>query len=269
MSPRHPRKKRWTRLLITVLVAVLVVNVGPGADPVGAQRERGARPVLLVGGTFTSSEIMWLITFLDRDFDVHKMTLSSWEGFRLIGGIPGSASMAVSAEAVRTKVDRILARSGADRVDIVAISQGAPVVRHYVKNLGGLHKVAGVISLSGVNYGIPWDPYEVAHLLGCGVFRVPVCDEIIYRHAPGDTAFLRALNEPDPTPGDIDYYHVYTESDEAPGAAETIPLPGATNVSVQQVCPGRVVLHADVWDRALQELVIAALRRQPLMSTCP
>lgn len=244
----------------------LLGGVVATAPPASAGKG-GARPVLIVGPTLLPQEVLEWITFLDDDFEVFRIELSRWGG-PWFGDVPGTASMAESARAVQAKVDRILDETGADRVDVIAVSQGAPVARYYVKNLGGLHEVAGVISVGGGNYGIPWNPYQPVLLLGCGAHKVPVCEEIVYRQEPGDTAFLTALNEPDPTPGNIDYYHVYTESD-LQTQHERIPLPGAVNLSVQQACPGRFVFHADLWDGAMQELIEAALRREPLTSTCP
>lgn len=265
---------RRLRLRLSAVVLALAgllggVVVAPAADAAPVE----PRPVLIVGGTFQTQAMLNQITFLDDQYDVYTLQLSSWEPLQLLGGIPGSASMVTSARAVQAKVDRILDRTGAERLDVIGISQAALVLRYYIKNLGGLNEVDGYISFSGVAYGIPpmlEDPLgDLLLFLGCGVLRAPVCAEIVHGATPGDTPFLMELNEPDPTPGDIDYYHIYTETGVEPGFSERIPLPGAVNVAVQDVCPGRAVIHADIGDAAMQELVKAALMRAPLTSTCP
>lgn len=271
---RSGTRARRLRLRLSALVLALAgllggVVVAPTANAAPVD----PKPVLIVGGTFQTQAMLNQITYLDDQYDVYTLPLSSWEPFQWIGGIPGSASMATSAQRVQAKVDRILERTGAERVDVIGISQGSLVLRYYIKNLGGLNEVDGYISFSGVHYGIPPqldDPLgNLLLFVGCGFLGAPVCREIVHGPTPGDTPFLRALNEPDPTPGDIDYYHIYTETGITPGTAETIPLPGAVNVSVQDVCPGREVTHADSGDAAMQELVKAALMRAPLTSTCP
>jgi triacylglycerol lipase len=252
-----------------------------------APAEAQARPVLLVGGTFASQARLnqEARPFLEaQGFDVHTIDLATWRNLplsaRLLIGLfggtgAGTASMVDSGQRVADKVDDILDETGADRIDVIGHSQGAVVARYYVKSLGGLDEVDGLVSLGGANYGIPLvggDPFtDLAFGIGCGFYQPPVCAEIIHGDVPGDTPFLRALNEPDPTPGDIDYYHLYTESDTpAGGRGEVIELPGATNLSVQSVCPGRQVAHIDEWtDGAMQELITAALHRNPLTSTCP
>lgn len=262
---RAGRRPQRPKLAVAVLVLSGLLAGMIGATPAPAEAET-SRPVLIVGATAMPAVMLDWITFLDDDYDVYRMPLTAWGG-PWWGNVAGTASMARSARDVKAKVGEILGETGAARVDVIAISQGAPVVRYYVKNLGGLDEVAGVVSFGGVNYGIPWNPYQPILALGCGTLRVPVCEEIIYRRKPGDTSFLKALNTPDPTPGDIDYYHLYTEADPNT-PTEAIPLPGAENLSVQEACPGRLVFHADMWDSAVQELIVAALEREPLTSSC-
>lgn len=242
---------------MVVTVTVLTGLLGP--IPVAAETpsQSPSRPVLLVGGTFTRQWAMNRITFLDDEFDVYSVTLSPWLGMN------GVASMATSAQAVEAKVAQILDQTGAKKVDLVGHSQGAPVIRYYVKFLGGLEEVGGVVSLGGINYGIPrhsGNPLNDLITQGVCALGAPVCPEVLYDDDNvGDTPFLRALNEPDPTPGNIDYYHFWTTTDESDGGV----LPGGTNVIVQDMCPGREVYHVEEWeDEAMQALIRAALKRE-------
>jgi hypothetical protein len=82
---------------------------------------------------------------------------------------------------------------------------------------------------------------------------------------PG-SSFLNTLNAGDPTPGAIPYTHIYSSSE----GGETVQLPGATNVAVQSLCPGRAVAHADEPDdHAVQQMIQAALEQRPITTTCP
>ncbi|MBU3067523.1 lipase [Nocardia sp. NEAU-G5] len=58
-----------------------------------------------------------------------------------------------SARQLGDFVDRVRAATHADRVDIVAHSQGAPVTDQYLKFDGGTGRVARVISLGGTHHG--------------------------------------------------------------------------------------------------------------------
>jgi triacylglycerol lipase len=274
-------------ILRTLVSAGLTVSALALAPVALAQTT--SRPVVLVGPTFQDqasldASAQWLRN-PPYDYTVAAVAL---QGRPLNDSdtamlIPGTASMAESASAVSYAVEDILYRTGAAQVDLIAYSQGAPVARYFLENYpAAREQVAGLISLGGVNYGIPinsgnyWFDYYAR--LECtatgedGGPRFPVCDEIFYHQTPGDTEFLRALNEPDPTPWDdeIDYYHIYTKTSERLGSGETIELPGAINVCVQDACNRHRVTHVNLFtDQVVRDLVIAALQRNSVPGACP
>lgn len=61
--------------------------------------------------------------------------------------------IAASAGELSAYVDRVLAATGAAKVDIVGHSQGGMMPRYYLKFLGGARKVDHLIALSPTNYG--------------------------------------------------------------------------------------------------------------------
>jgi triacylglycerol lipase len=74
---------------------------------------------------------------------------------------------------------------------------------------------------------------------------------------------LAALNQGDETPGAVDYTSVFSTTDPVIQPATTAPVAGAANVAVQDVCPGRVVEHAQaVFDAAVHAVVLDALRHR-------
>lgn len=271
------------RRLVDAGAAVIVLAFAPAAF---AQTE--SNPIVMVGPTFQDqagldASVQWLrnppYDYIVSAVALQGMPLQDTEG---APPIPGTASMADSAIAVGYAVEELLYRTGAEKVDLIAYSQGAPVARYFIKNYPGANeKVAGLISLGGANFGIPtdsgmfWIDYYLR--LGCmatdpnGGRRFPVCDEIFYHERPSDTEFLIALNEPDPTPweDEIDYYHIFTTSSERRGSGETIPLPGAINFSVQN-CSRHYVTHINLFtDDVVRGLIIGALQRNSLQGACP
>src|SRR5436190_18789359 len=58
-----------------------------------------------------------------------------------------------TASEIATKVDQIIAATGASKVDIISHSMGGLSSRWYVKFLGGDQKVDDWVSLGGPNHG--------------------------------------------------------------------------------------------------------------------
>lgn len=228
------------RLLAALLAAVLTCALLPGA----ARADHP--PVLLIGGTFASGSSLepaagWL---RERGFDVTAMPLE--------GVVPGTAAIPVSAREIGARVEEIRSRTGASTVDLVGHSQGALAIRDYIKYRGGLGRVGVAVSLGGPHYGD-------ATAYACLMFAA--CWDMIY-----GSSFLRALNDGDHTPGDLGWYHLYS----ATAVYERTPLQGAVNVAVQDLCPGRQVDHVEEWrDGAMREMVLAALERRTISSSCP
>jgi triacylglycerol esterase/lipase EstA (alpha/beta hydrolase family) len=225
------------------MVAALVTGVRP-AEAVPA------RPLLLVGGTFGPVSYMDSAKayFQAQGFTVFSMQLS--------GSPPGSADIKVSAQAVCNRIDAIRTQTGAAKVDAVGHSQGALALRYCIKFQGGIDDVETFLSLGGVNYGS--SKARFCFSTACVQMR------------PG-SAFLTELNSGDDTPGSLNYVHIFSYVANGGTAGEDITLKdGATNQAAQDLCPGRTVEHMDEYDSAImRDLMLDALLRQPLTTTCP
>lgn len=127
---------------------------------------------------------------------------------------PTAQSNATTAEQLAAVVDRVLASSGASRVDLVTHSMGSLSSRHYLKNLGGDAKVDAWVSLAGPNHGTGTARW-------CGG---TACVEM----RPG-SAFLNALNAGDETPGAVRYATWWSSCDMLVKPDATVPLDGAVN----------------------------------------
>lgn len=139
-----------------------------------------------------------------------------------------TASNKTNAQAVANEVDRVLAATGASKVDLVTHSMGGLSSRWFVKSLGGGAKVDDFVSLGGPNHGtqVAW-----------GCFTTP-CLEMW----PG-SSFLTELNAGDETPGTANYGTWRSPCDEAIRPPESVILSGATNT--QAACVEHMALTVD------------------------
>lgn len=88
-------------------------------------------------------------------------------------------------------VREVLQKTGSAKVDIVAHSLGATIVRHFIKHFGGAEKVDHAILLAGANHGIPAADLTLAMAQPDQFKQGP---EVNTMGAP----FLKALNENNP-----------------------------------------------------------------------
>ena len=239
--------RAWDRAAIVVVGLALTLGSVVGGVGTAPAEASSPRPVLVVNGfNATDADTAGLKAYLQgQGFTVYTINES--------GSPPGSAAITTTAAAVDTKVAQIRSATGATEVDLVGYSQGGLAARYYIKSLGGLSEgAAALVSVGTPNYGDNSARF-------CAFWRG--CADMV----PG-SSFLNALNSGDPTPGSIPYTHLFSSSE----GGETTALPGATNVSVQSLCPGRSVVHADeLDDHAMQQMIQAALERRAITTTCP
>ena len=123
-------------------------------------------------------------------------------------------SFATDAEDIRDQVNKILARTGATKVDIITHSAGAVSSRYYIKNLGGDSKVDAWVSLGGPNHGT--DTADNCSFAPCVEIRL-------------GSPFLATLNSGDETPGVIRYATWWSSCDETINPDSSVLLAGAAN----------------------------------------
>ena len=125
-----------------------------------------------------------------------------------------SQSNATTAQQLATRVDQVLAATGAAKVDLISHSMGGLSTRYYVKNLGGAAKVDDFVSLAGPNHGTSTAYF--CFQTSCTQMR------------PG-SSFLTALNSGDETPGAVTYGTWWSPCDEVINPDTSTILSGATN----------------------------------------
>lgn len=236
-------------LLICLCTVILAIGIGSaaGASTAAPNQHSNPNPVLVVGG-FAADP-------------VRLESLRSWlsgQGYTaysmMLPGNPTAAVPAiVSAHAVADKVAEVRRTTGAARVDLVGHSMGGLAQRHYLKFLGGRDSVGTYVDL-----GTPHDGESMAWFC-FGIY--PGCRDLV----PA-SSFLTALDKEAGMPPDLPAYHLSSTN----AGSENIPLPGAVNASVQSLCPGRIVSHADeLSDAAFQQMVDSALKNEKLTTSCP
>jgi triacylglycerol lipase len=279
-STRHPTTRCWTGvnstlaayglvlgLLFAAVVAapshaatdpaysVAVDTLAAALDCPAAFTHPEHEPVLLVHGTVTSGHEEyawnWELLLPERGYDFCVVTYPD----------RGLGDMQVSAEYVAYAVQAIHARTGA-KVDMVGHSQGAVMPRWAIKWWPSVQaEVDDFVMLAGPSHGIGLADYAD---------QWPGSFPAVFWQFDPTSKFITALNAGDETPGGIDYSSIYSETDEAVRPVAPVPTAGldwqhtdahARNLSVQEVCPGRLVDHLSIGttDRLTQELVLDAL----------
>jgi triacylglycerol esterase/lipase EstA (alpha/beta hydrolase family) len=263
----------WVRLRALLVIAVSLLLVAPSVradepapppDPPYSVPESALaaalacpasfshpdhEPVLLVHGTFTSGPEQWTWSYglmlEQRGFDVCTVTYPD----------RGLGDMQVSAEYVAHAVNEIHDLTGSP-VDMVGHSQGGIMPRWAIKWWPSVQaNVDDFVMLASPNHGVA---------LAAGAKDAPFQLSEVMRQFDPASAFVTTLNAGDETPGSVSYSSIYSLTDELVQPATptaTAAVDGATNVLVQDLCPGRVVDHLSLGttDRLVQELTIDAL----------
>lgn len=220
--------------LLGLVVLVTIVATAAGFltrdDPVDPVPQGKPGPVLLVagyGGSTTSLQVLGDSLTADG----HDVRIVAPTG-------TGTQNLREQASDLAAVVDAVLKETGAPSVDLVGYSAGGVVVRIYVADLGGGSHVRRAVTLASPHHGT--DLAALAVSLGS-----TVCPAACRQLAP-DSDLLRRLNAADETPAGPTWVALWTEDDQTVVPADSGSLEGALAISLQSVCPGLGVAHADV-----------------------
>jgi triacylglycerol esterase/lipase EstA (alpha/beta hydrolase family) len=203
-------------------------------------------PVLLVHGTGLNADESWSWNYAAAlpaiGHDVCSVDLPAFA----MGDIQTSAAV------VRDAVVRIAAESGR-KVDVITHSQGGMEARWAVRWFPRVRRdVDDLVLLASPNHGI-------AAADACAA--AGNCWPAVWQMA-SESYFLTALNRGDETPGKISYTNIYSRTDELVEPSSTVPMRGAVNVAIQDVCL-RPVHHAGLLsDSVAWALTIDALNHR-------
>ena len=141
-------------------------------------------------------------------------------------------SNADTAQRLAAEVDRLLAATGAAKVDVVTHSMGGLPSRHYAKNLGGDTKIDAWVSLGGPNHGT--DAANSCFDTSCHEMRI-------------GSDFLTALNSGDESPGSPRYATWWSPCDAIINPDSSVAVSGATNTRTACLSHSALLTDATVY----------------------
>jgi pimeloyl-ACP methyl ester carboxylesterase len=245
----------------------------PGANDFSCKPSAAhPNPVVLVHGLGATMGENWA-TFspllADNGYCVFALTYGTHSGEDFVGGLQ---AMEQSSAELAGFVDRVLAATGAEKVDLVGHSEGTVMPQYYLKFRGGAAKVDKYVAISPLYHGTT--------LLGLGTFITAfktafptLAGPISEQFARGcgscleflrGSAFLRHLYADGhyAVPG-VTYTAIMTKYDElvTPYTSGRLPAgPNVTNIVVQNQCAKDFAEHVAVaFDPTVGQDVLNAL----------
>ena len=216
-----------------------------GEDAPEAAPDRPDGVILIPGYGGGSQQLLTLRDELTADGDLVEV-LDIDDG---LGDINDYADRALTAR------ERLI-DSGAGDVSVIGYSEGGLTARAAAtKDADAFDRV---ITLAAPHQGTLW--------AGLGVGFESLCPQACQQMAP-DSDFLAGLPG---GPGDGTWLSLWSTSDEVIRPPDSSEVSGAQNVSIQSVCPNRLVMHGEVpLDPFVLEAVPAFLADGVVPSTCP
>jgi triacylglycerol esterase/lipase EstA (alpha/beta hydrolase family) len=201
-------------------------------------------PVVLVHGLGATMSENWfrLSSILTADgYCVFALTYGLDPGETFVGGV---IRMEDSAPELAAFVDRVLAATGASKVDIVGHSEGTVMPRYYLKHLGGDAKVNRFVALTPLYQGTTLD--GIGPLISVAeTFPGAAGVEAVFDRFCGScreflqgSSFLDDLNQGGGAVAGVTYTNVMSRYDElvTPYTSGYLNAPGATNIVLQDQC---------------------------------
>jgi triacylglycerol lipase len=203
------RRMRRTATALATVTTTLLLSLFFSAVPARAATHN---PVVFVHGLSGSSSGWddWVSYFRADGYTAAELHAWSYDW---------GQSNVTTARQLQTKIQSVLASTGASKVDVVVHSMGALSSRYYLKNLGGTAYVDDFVSTAGVNHGTTVAGWCRPLYTSCGEMYT-------------GSSFLTALNSGDETPGSVSYASYWSTCDEALTPDTTAVLSGARNVEV-------------------------------------
>ena len=188
------------------------------------------------------------------------------ETFSSFGRVYGLGDIAESARTMSAFVQRVLAATGAARVDVIGNSQGGMMPNYYIKRLGGAAKVRTMIGLAPTNHGTTLgglvDLARSLEVLGLVNDAFRFVGAPAYPQQEVGSDFQDALwADGDTVPG-VRYVTIATAHDTTVTPLTNSFLHGgdSTNILVQDLCPDDPVGHSGLWfDGPATQIVLNAL----------
>jgi len=169
------------------------------------------------------------------------------------GRIGGLGDIRDSAKTMQAFVDRVLASTGASKVDVVGHSQGGMMPNYYIKFLGGASKVRTVVGLAPSNHGTTLSGIVT---LGANLNLLGFANTLLWGFGvPGlaqqeqGSSFQRNLFGGGDTVAGPRYVVIETRYDliVTPYTNAFLSGPNVTNILLQDQCPSDPVGHIGIF----------------------
>jgi triacylglycerol esterase/lipase EstA (alpha/beta hydrolase family) len=166
-----------------------------------------------------------------------------------LGRIGGLGEISASAQTMATFVNKVLAYTGASKVDVVGHSQGGMMPNYYIKFLGGASKVRTMIGLSPSNHGTTVSGIVT---LGAQLNVLGFTNSILWasglsglQQQMAGSSFQQKLFGTGDTVAGPRYVVIQTKHDlvVTPYANAFLSGPNVTNILIQNQCPYDWVGH--------------------------
>ncbi|NDZ93712.1 alpha/beta fold hydrolase [Streptomyces sp. SID6673] len=208
------------------------------------------RPVILVHGSGGGRQTNWATlapVLANAGYCVYAPTYGALSTVWPASALGGLGVKQDGAWQIKTFADRVLATTGAEKVDIVGHSLGTEIPTYWMKYLGGRDKVANYVSLAPYwRQGPDEDDARSAMVslvqrrLGISPLTPPHCADC--SAPPSDTDFNHAVRRGTPYLPGVRYTNITTRDDEivtpySNGLLAGPPGTQVTNIVVQQGCP--------------------------------
>jgi triacylglycerol esterase/lipase EstA (alpha/beta hydrolase family) len=211
-------------------------------------------PVVLVHGTLGDRQYVWREAVPALRAAGHRVFRLNYGELPTLPRLYGLADIRMSARELADFVERVLADTGAEKVDLVGHSQGGMIPHYYLKYLGGAGKVRHVVGIAPSNHGVTMEGLTALVRQSVGV-RDIVEERLLFRVSPAfvqllhDSEFVRELTARGDTVPGVRYTVIWSTRDEVvqPPTSQrltpTEPDHEVTNLCLQDLAPGNRATH--------------------------
>lgn len=197
------------------------------------------RPVVLVHGTYGAADTNWMTyspLLKNNGYCVFALTYGATLPLPFPGAFGGLGDMKVSAQQLAVFVDRVLAATGATKVDIIGHSQGTLMPNYYAKFLGGGPKIGRYISLAPLWHGTgATNMGSPAAAFGRGFDPLQLIGPAFGQMGTG-SAFVNEMRAGGVAVPGIEYTNIMTRYDELVQPYTSGSEPGMNNIVIQDLC---------------------------------
>lgn len=250
----------------TTAAAPATTTAGGNNDPDCLPSAAHPHPVVILHGLGAthSSDLNLLQNYLaNRGYCTFSETYGDFPGFPFVGGL---RPVADSAAEIADQIRRVLALTGAEKVDIVGHSEGGFQSLYVTKTQGLADRIDSVVAIAPPTHGTTFAGLvNLAYLFGVRpqvdqlltTYGCPACADLIV----GGEAVRVLTDGPIAQPG-VRYTIITSRYDQlvTPTSTSFVREPGVTNQYVQDLCPFDPVGHLnEAYDLNVWRMVTNAL----------